>query len=78
MYNCFILPILEYACEVWDGCTSQKSDILEGVQLEAARTITGLPLFCKRNIYTRKQDLKHYVSEGRNASLTCFIKCTID
>ena len=70
MYNCFILPIFEYACEVWDGCNIQESNLLEGVQLKAARIITGLRFVLqkKKNIYTRKQDLKHYVTEGRNAS----------
>ena len=53
MYNCFISPILEYACEVWDGCTLQESNVLESVQLEAARIITGLPIFCKTDFYIK-------------------------
>ena len=48
MYNTFILPILEYGCEVWDGCSKGDIDKLEKVNLEAARIVTGLPLFSSR------------------------------
>ena len=48
IYNTFILPILEYACEVWDGCTKFDEDKLEKVHLEAARVVTGLPIFASR------------------------------
>jgi hypothetical protein len=37
LYLIYIRPIFEYACEVWDK--------LERLQLEAARIITGLPIF---------------------------------
>ncbi|PJE77993.1 hypothetical protein CI610_03077 [invertebrate metagenome] len=47
IYKTYILPVLEYACEVWDGCTSSDSEKLEKVQREAARIITGLPLFAR-------------------------------
>ena len=42
LYIGFILPILEYGGIVWDKCSKQKSELLEGIQLEAARIITGL------------------------------------
>ena len=42
IYTAFIRPILEYTYVVWDNCTTEKSDLLETVQLEAARIITGL------------------------------------
>ncbi|PJE78142.1 hypothetical protein CI610_02927 [invertebrate metagenome] len=51
IYKSFILPVLEYACEVWDGCSQADSEKLERAQLEAARIITGLPS------YTRKEFL---------------------
>ena len=47
-YCSFILPILEYGCEVWGGCNKGEEDKLEKVQLEAARLVTGLPLFASR------------------------------
>ena len=45
LYIVFIRPILEYASEVWDGCNIADIDKLEKFQLEAARIVTGLPLF---------------------------------
>jgi len=48
MYLSFILPCLEYACEVWDGCTLYDADLLERVQLEAARIVTGLSSYASR------------------------------
>ena len=47
IYKTFILPVLEYGCELWDGCSSFDSGRLEKIQLEAARIITGLPLYVK-------------------------------
>ena len=39
---------MEYACELWDGCSQNDSDNLEKLQLEAGRIVTGLPLFASR------------------------------
>ena len=35
-------PMLEYGNILWDNCTKQQSDLLESIQLDAARIITGL------------------------------------
>ena len=32
---------MEYGCILYDNCTAQDSDLLEGVQLDAARVCTG-------------------------------------
>ena len=45
LYLIYIRPIFEYACEVWDNCGVSNSCKLERLQLEAARIITGLPIF---------------------------------
>ena len=45
----YIRPLLEYASEVWDGCTLADSVRLERIQLNAARIVTGLPLFSSQN-----------------------------
>ena len=45
LYLIYIRPILEYAGEVWDNCSVSNSCKLERLQLEAARIITGLPIF---------------------------------
>ena len=42
LYIGFIRPILEYGGIVCDYSIIQESDLLESVQLEAARIITGL------------------------------------
>ena len=43
--NKFIVPLLEYASELWDGCNQTDADRLEKIQLNAARIVTGLPFF---------------------------------
>lgn len=45
LYLVYIRPILEYAPEVWDNCGVCLSSKLERLQLEAARIVTGLPIF---------------------------------
>ena len=42
IYFSYLLPVLEYASIVWDGCAAQNSDILDKIQNEAARIVTGL------------------------------------
>ena len=41
IYLIYIRPILEYGDVVWGGCTQSDADLLEGVQLAAARAVTG-------------------------------------
>ena len=41
----FIMPLLEYSCEVWDSCTVADAGRLEQLQLEAARIVTGLTAY---------------------------------
>ena len=43
----YILSLFEYACEVWDYCGIGYSDKLEKFPLDAARIVTGLPIFYK-------------------------------
>ena len=53
----------ESACEVWDNCGIGYSDKLEKLQLDAARIVTGLPIFFQnRSIYMLRQVGKHYQS----------------
>jgi hypothetical protein len=44
-YLVYIRPIFEYASEVWDNCGVGNSNKLDQLQLEAARIVTGLPIF---------------------------------
>ena len=41
IYFTYIRPKLEYACQIWDDCTTRESNKLENLQLYAARIITG-------------------------------------
>ena len=44
------VPIFEYACEVWDNCGVENSNKLDHLQLEAARIVTGLPIFASSSL----------------------------
>ena len=41
IYFTYVRPILEYGDVVWGGCTESDAKLLEGVQLAAARAVTG-------------------------------------
>ena len=42
MYMSYLLPVVEYASVVWDGCSECDSQTLQKIQNEAARLVTGL------------------------------------
>ena len=42
MYVSYMLPVVEYASVVWDGCSEQDSEILQKIQNEAACLVTRL------------------------------------
>ena len=42
IYLSYLLPIIEYSCVVWDGCTVQDINSLQKLQNEAARIVAGL------------------------------------
>ena len=50
LYLVYIRPLFEYACELWNNCGIGNSQKLEQLQLEAARIVTGLPIFTKTEI----------------------------
>ena len=41
-YVSFIRPILEYANIVWDNCRQYGIDLIEKIQIEASRIVTGI------------------------------------
>jgi hypothetical protein len=45
LYLVYIRSIFEYACEVWDYFGVGNSNKLDHLQFEAARIVTGLPIF---------------------------------
>ena len=40
-YLSFIRPIIEYGCVLYDSCNQSDCEVLEDIQLEAARLVTG-------------------------------------
>ena len=42
MYMSYMLPAIEHASIVWDGCSEQDSQTLQKIQDEAVRFVTGL------------------------------------
>ncbi len=42
IYLSYMRPILEYASVVWDNCTEYEKELLDKIQNEAARIVTGL------------------------------------
>ena len=49
IYLSFIRPILEYGNVIWDNCTQNEANLLENVQVEAGRIITGLRVNSSRS-----------------------------
>jgi hypothetical protein len=41
LYKSLIRPIMEYRDIIWDNCTTGNSDLLESIQYESAKLVTG-------------------------------------
>ena len=41
MYMSYLLPVVEYASVVWDGCSELDSQTLQKIQNKTARLVTG-------------------------------------
>ena len=41
LYKSVIRPVMAYADVLWDGCTDEGSELLESVQYEAGKVVTG-------------------------------------
>ena len=39
LYLNYVRPVMEYAVEVWDNCTQEEKNQLEGIQKEAERNM---------------------------------------
>ena len=76
LYVFYIRPIFEYACEVWDNCDTCHSNKLEKLQLEAARILTGLPIFTKTDSLYFETDWEPLHSTIHRRKLHCFTRYT--
>ena len=68
------MPLLEYACELWDGCTQQEYNKTEQIQHEAARIITGLPKFSSLESLYLETGWEPLHSRRRRRKLNMFYK----
>ena len=46
LYISFIRPVLEYSGVIWSNCTNQDKKLLEDIQTEAMRVVTGATKLC--------------------------------
>ena len=74
LYCTYIRPLLEYASEVWDGCTQTDAYRLEQVQLIAARIVTGLPVFASLNSIYAETGWKTLAERRKTKMLTLMYK----
>ncbi|KAJ8310536.1 hypothetical protein KUTeg_012401 [Tegillarca granosa] len=74
IYKSFIRPILEYGDVIWDNCTQQDADLLESVQVECARIITGLRRNCSRTVLYFELGLESLEARRRQHKLITFYK----
>ena len=74
IYFTYILPLLEYACELWDGCTQQEYNKIEQIQHEADRIITGLPKFSSLESLYFETGWEPLHSRRRRRKLNMFYK----
>lgn len=74
LYCCYIRPLLEYASEVWDGCTQTDANRLEQVQLNAVRIVTGLPVFASLNSLYSETGWESLADRRKNKKLSLMFK----
>jgi hypothetical protein len=72
IYISFIRPLLEYACELWDGCFKYDSEEIEKIQLEAARIVTGLTKFSSLEAIYFETGWETLAERRRQRKLTTF------
>ena len=73
-YTSFIRPTLEYGNIIWDNCTKQQANLLESIQLDAARIITGLRKGTSHVILYKELGFCPLSERRKNAKLIQFFK----
>ena len=74
LYKTFIRPTLEYADIVWDNITQADEQVLEKIQIEAARIITGATRLVSLNNLYKESGLETLKSRRRQHKLVHFYK----
>ncbi|MCG8045232.1 MAG: reverse transcriptase domain-containing protein [Candidatus Thiodiazotropha endolucinida] len=73
-YIAFIRPILEYGNIIWDNCTKQQGDLLESIQKDAARIVTGLRRGTSHETLYRELGWTLLSERRKNSKLIQFFK----
>jgi hypothetical protein len=61
LYKSLVRPMMEYADVLWDGCMDGESDLIEFVQYESAKVVTGAMKGTSRNYLMKEtgwEDMK--------------------
>ena len=75
IYLSFIRPILEYGNVIWDNCTQNEANLLESVQVEAGRIITGLRVNSSRSKLYSELGWNPFIKEERNTLQDLICSC---
>ena len=72
LYLVYIRQIFEYASEVWDNCAVGNSNKLDQLQLEAARIVTGLPIFASSILIYKELSCESLTERRKRRKLQMF------
>jgi hypothetical protein len=72
LYLVYIRPIFEYASEVWDNCGVGNYNKLDQLQLEAARIVTGLPIFASSILIYKELGWESLTERRKSRKLQMF------
>ena len=76
VYLSFIRPILEYANVVWDNCYNYERELIEKIQTEAGRVVTGATKSCSANKILNDLGWETLYSRRYKHRLITFFKMT--
>ena len=74
MYVSFIRPTLEYSGVVWDNCDDQDKKLLENIQIEAMRIVTGATKLCSISKLYQDTGWETLEARRRKQKLIIFFK----
>ena len=73
-YTSYIRPVLEYSSIVWDNCDKDEAELLESIQIDAARIITGLRRGTSHDILYDELGWTSLSKRRQDSKLTYFLK----
>lgn len=73
-YKCFVRPNFEYADVIWDNCSEFDSQLLEDLQYDAAKVVTGAMKGTSRSDLLNELAWEDLLSRRRRHKLILFYK----